>query len=379
LIDRSTAQDDLQAAVDRAIEFGEVGLQVCVVLGGTRIVDVAGGWRNRERGELLGTDGLVTVFSATKGVLSAAVLAAAASGWLDLDRPVAAVWPEFGAAGKDAVTARQLLTHTAGIPLMPPDVSIADMCDWTQMTSRIATLRPIWPAGVTMGYHAYTFGWAVGELLRRAVDPSATLPDVVRALVLDPTGAEGFWLGIGDDQADRVAELYRNGPAPVATPRSDLAARAIPPALATEPVVYNRADVRRACLPAAGGISNARSLAAVYAMLATDGAVGDKQVIPAAWVHEAASVHRDDVDQVTGLATARGLGFIVSAASQGLPPFDSTRSTLGHPGAGGSIAWADRCTGSAAALTRTALTRDGWRDPVVQELIATVNQVIADH
>jgi CubicO group peptidase (beta-lactamase class C family) len=259
------------------------------------------------------------------------------------------------------VTLAHLLTHTAGIPQMPAGVTVGDMCDWERMTARIADLEPMWPAGTTMAYHGYTFGWAVGEVLRRAVGQD--VGDLVRAQAVTPAGTGDFWLGVPPDAESRIVTLYKDEGQP--RRGTGLPAAAIPPALDTGPRVYNRSDVRRACLPAAGGIASARALAAIYATLAARAAAAP----PGSALARAVSVQRDETDLVTGYPTARGLGFIVAAPSERLAPFGPGRPGFGHPGAGGSVAWADLRTGTGIAITRSRLTGDGWRGPVVQRLV----------
>jgi CubicO group peptidase (beta-lactamase class C family) len=370
---------DVDGLVEAAVQEllagqGEVGLQVSVVVAGRPVVDVAGGVADRDTDAPVGPESLFTVFSATKGVTAATALALAAAGAVDLDRPVAAVWPEFAAAGKQDVTPVHLLTHTAGIPQLPAGVTVEMMCDWAAMAEATAALEPLWAPGTTTSYHAYTYGWAVGELLRRALGTDRTLSALVGEHVTGPAGATDFFLGVPAEEEARVVTLYRSADEP--SRQSALALRAIPPEVATVPEVYNRSDVRRACLPAAGGISNARSLATIYGMLAKGGAVGGRQVIKEACVQEGTREWRREVDQVIGLPTARGLGFNVSSDTGDPAPFDNAHRTAGHPGAGGSIAWADFDRRAGIAITRNRLTARGWRGPEVQRLITAVNTVL---
>jgi hypothetical protein len=246
---------------------------------------------------------------------------------------------------------------------MPPGVGVADMCDWERMTGLVAELEPLWRPGTRMGYQAYTFGWAVGETLRRALGTPSSVGDLVRDRICLPAGAPDFWLGVPAAAEPRIVTLYRGDTEP--RQRSGLMAAAIPARLDTGPDVYNRADVRRACLPAAGGIASARSLAAIYAMLAAACAARPDEPLA-----RATAVWRDEADLVTGLPTARGLGFVVAAPSERLAPFSAGRPGFGHPGAGGSLAWADMRTGAGIGITRSTLTAQGWRGPVVQRLIA---------
>jgi CubicO group peptidase (beta-lactamase class C family) len=365
----------VESAVREAIDNGdEIGLQISVVMAGRLVVDIAAGVADQATGAPVEPDSLVTVFSATKGILAMTALAVAATGEVDLERPVAAVWPEFAVAGKHDLTPIHLLTHTAGIPQVPDGVTIERMCDWDAMSAAIAELEPLWTPGRTMAYHAYTFGWAVGESIRQALGGELTLADIVRTYITEPAGAHDFHIGVPPEEEHRVVKLYREPGEP--SRQSALGLRAIPMRLGTVPEVYNRSDVRRACLPAAGGITNARSLAAAYGMLAAGGAVGERQVVPEAWVEKGTRQWRQEIDLLTGLRTARGLGFVVSSAAGDPAPFDESHRTAGHPGAGGSIAWADFDRQAGIAITRNRLTGTGWRGPTVQRLIAAANAAI---
>jgi CubicO group peptidase (beta-lactamase class C family) len=356
------------SALDQVCAAGsEAAIQVCVEAGGRRLVDVAAGWQDLDTLMPADVDSLFNVFSATKGVVAAAAVDLLGSGLLRPEMPVAACWPEFAVHGKDRVTITHLLTHTAGIPQMPAGVSVETMCDWERMVALVAELEPLWRPGSAMGYHAYTYGWAVGEVLRRVLATPATVGDLVRETVGFAVGGCDFWIGVPAQAEPRIVTLYKPGSEPRRRP--ELSAAAIPATLDTGPEVYNRPDVRRACLPAAGGISSARSLAAIYAMLAARTANADLDP-GASWFARATSVWRDETDLVTGLPTARGLGFIVSAPSERLAPFSAERPGFGHPGAGGSLAWADVRTGAGIAITRSRMTAAGWRGAEMQRLVA---------
>jgi CubicO group peptidase (beta-lactamase class C family) len=366
------------AAVQRAIrEHGEIGIQVSAIRDGELLIDVAGGIADLGSRQPVTPSSLFPVFSVTKAVVAALALRLAGQGIVTLDAPIADVWPEFAAAGKGAVTLEHALTHSAGIPQMPAGVTPQVMCDWDEMCRRIARLEPLWRPGERTGYHSYTYGWIVGETLRRALGSTATVGELTRELIAGPSGAPDFWIGTPAVQHPRIVTLYKE-PRPAGSGAS-LAERAIPPSLAAGQDVFGRPDVRESCHPAAGGTTTARSLAAIFAMLAADGRAGRAEVIASAWVAAAARARRDETDVVLGARIARGLGCYVSAAAnheQG-PPFESGQHVLGHPGSGGSVAWADRDLRAGFALTRNRMTTAGWNDPVVRTLVRTVRAAVA--
>jgi CubicO group peptidase (beta-lactamase class C family) len=349
-------------------ERGEIGLQVCVMRRGERIIDVAGGVSDIESARAVDGDTLFPVFSVTKALVATLALALLSRDRLSLTSPIAEHWPAFEVPSKREVTLEHLLTHSAGLPLMPANVSVEDMCDWDHMVALVGELEPIWEPGASVGYHAYTYGWLVGEVIRRSLGTDDTVGDLVRSMVGDPCGASDFWIGTPGDQHDRIVTLYKDPPTPGA--RSDLLLQAIPAHLATGQDVFGRPDVRRSCMPAAGGIGSARSIAAVFDMLANDGTTNGTEVIAPDWVNQGALARRDEQDVVLNARLGRGLGYYVTATAnteQG-PPFEAGRRTLGHPGSGGSIAWADRELGTGFAITRSRMTALGWNDPAIQDL-----------
>ena len=161
----------VQKAVDLAIaERGEIGLQVAAYLDGELVVDVWGGLADETTGKSVDTDTVFPVFSVIKAVTAVALHIQAERGLVDYCEPVARYWPEFGAHGKDKGTLYDALTHRIGVPLMPVGVTPELMCDWDWMVGRLADMRPLFEPGTKSGYMAYTFGWVIGEVVRRT-DP----------------------------------------------------------------------------------------------------------------------------------------------------------------------------------------------------------------
>lgn len=360
------------AALEALVHEGELGVQVCAVRGGTVLVDAAAG-------PLIATEppltsrSLLPVFSVSKGVLSALALVALSGGALELDQPVYTVWPEFAAHGKRAVTVRHVLLHTAGVPHMPDGVTVEQMCDWSVMVERVADLEPLWPAGTVRAYHALTYGWLLGETVRRALDARADLATLVHRELLHPLGVDELWFGIPDAVEPRVHPVVR-APRPPVDPAS-LHARALPERLAPSQEVYGRPDVRRAVIPAINGITNARALATLYAALADQR--GTAPVVDPGWVRRAAQPLLRETDRTIGSLVVHGLGFYVGNRNgwEWDAPFTAGSNTFGHPGSGGSLAWGDLRTGTGFAITRVRLTSAGWRDPAIQRLVQLLGEI----
>ena len=269
-------------------------------------------------------------------------------GRLDYDAPVAGYWPEFAARGKAAITVRQVLAHTAGIPQMPPGARVEDLGDWDGMCRRVAALAPLWPPGSRTGYHARTFGYVLGEVVRR-VD-GRPVDRFVREEVCLPLGMDDLYFGLPDAAAPRAAVLEQLEVPPPAPPDS-LAALAIPPAIPATAAVFNRPDVRRACLPSSTGVASARALARHYAALVGAG-VGGVRLLPPERVRLATALQTEEVDAVIGGPVPKALGYFLGAPGSAM---GARRAAFGHGGTGGSVGFADPEYGLAFALTKTRL------------------------
>jgi CubicO group peptidase (beta-lactamase class C family) len=314
------------------------------------------GVASQATGRRVDSETLFPIFSATKGITAAALHLQAERGLVDYDAPIAAYWPQFAQHGKDRATVRDALTHRAGIPQMPEGTTPELMCNWDRMVTSIAALRPLWQPGTRCGYHAYTFGWIIGEIVRRTDPRGRPFGSFVRDELCLPLGAADLWLGIPSQLEPRIAKLCdaREAASP---PPGPLLTLAIPPQLATTEEVFGRSDVRRSCHPGAGGIANARSLAAFYNLFARLGTVSGRKFLSPARVREISKCHSEATDDVLGLALRRGLGYLLGGwpTSAASAPLGANPTALGHPGAGGTIGWSDHSTGLAVAITKNKL------------------------
>jgi CubicO group peptidase (beta-lactamase class C family) len=361
--------DGIVAAAARQAFAGrpEVGMQVAVWLGGDLIVDVSVGYADLDGRRPVDRDTLFPVFSVTKGLVATAIHRAADDGLLDLTAPVSAYWPGFAAGGKAGATVADTLTHSVGIPAMPDGCTVEQMCDWQHMTSAVEAMPAIWEPGRATGYHAYTYGWIAGELLRRVRgddDPAATMSSALAEL-----GVSNFWIGLPAAQLDRVATLYTGPGGPARGPNA-LFDRALPAATRPQPSVFNRPEVQRACLPAAGGIGTASSLASLYGRLAAaagaagaGGAAGaagaaagrpgaGRLPVAPATAAAAARLQTDAEDLVLGRRIRKGLGYFLSGGDNPQTVPMGQHAAFGHPGSGGSTAWADTTLGAGIAITK---------------------------
>ena len=341
------------AALDELIASGvESGLQVAAYHHGELVVDTWAGLADVESGRPVDGGTLFTSFSCTKGVTATAVHILVERGVISYDEPIAAHWPEFARRGKQHATIRHALTHRVGVPHMPDGVTPESMSDWDGMCEAIAALEPLWEPGARTGYHAYTFGWILGEVIRRA--DGRPINQFVQEEICGPLGLDGIHLGIDDATEPRVATLV-DGPRPAdapAAPPDALIARAIPPAVGILAEPYNNPVVRRAALPAHGGLMNARSLARLYAALAAGGELDGARILPADRVRTATRLQTDDLDLAIQQPVRKALGYFQSGAISAMGP---RMTAFGHPGAGGAIGFADPEHEFAFALTKSSL------------------------
>jgi len=335
---------------DLVADGTELGLQAVAYRNGAIVIDAAAGIADRDSGQPVDGDTLFTVFSVSKGITATCIHLLAERGQLNYDDPIARYWPEFAAEGKGQVTIRDALTHRAGVPHLPEGISPEGLCDWDGVCAGIAALAPLWEPGTDTGYHAYSFGWILGEVLRR-ID-GRPIASFVEEEICAPINAPDIYFGIADAVENRVATL-ENAPRPegMPLPASDaLIMRAIPPDVGTTGQVFNRADVRRASIPAAGGIMSARSLARHYGALI--GEVDGARLLPAERIATATALQTEATDVVIGVPTRKGLGYFLGGPRS---PMSERVSAFGHPGAGGSIGFADPEYGLAVGFTKNML------------------------
>ena len=346
---------DIQARVQRCMQDLverdiERGLQVAAYLDGALVVDAWAGVADPVGGRAVDGETLFTVWSIGKGVAATVIHLLAERGRLDYDAPVALYWPEFGTNGKEQITVRHVLTHTAGIPQIPDGVGPAELLDWQTMCRLVAGLTPLWLPGTATGYHAMTYGWLVGELARR-ID-GRPFSAIVQQEICDPLGISDLYFGIPDAVEPRVATLEAPAaPAPPLDPSNDLSSRVVPAWRHPEHAWANRPEVRRAGLPSSGAIANARSLARHYAALASGELDGIRLLSPER-IRLATALLVEGDDLVFGGPVRRALGYHLGGP---LSPMSERATAFGHAGAGGSIAFADPTYRFAFAITKNRM------------------------
>jgi len=323
MVDLQGSYDEGFSAVPRALaamlDDGDVGGSVAVFVEAEPVVDVWGGSADRDRTVPWQRNTIANVFSVTKTMTALCALVLADRGELDLSAPVCRYWPEFAAAGKESVLVRHLLAHTAGLPDWTGPVE--ELYDWPAATARLAALAPQWEPGTAAGYHSLTFGFLVGEVLRRVT--GATVGDFFAAEVAGPLGAD-FAIGLPVEDDARLALAV---PPPSRDEDHTAGAAGGSPTAGT-PIRVRDANSpawRRAQIPAAGGFGNARSVALVQSVLARGGA----GLLSAAGAARAGQEQFSGEDRVLGMPVRYGLGYGLFGSS------------LGWGGWGGSLVMVD--------------------------------------
>ncbi len=323
-------------------ERGEVGASLCVVVDGAVVVDLWGGWRDRERRHPWGADTLVNVFSVGKAIAALCVARLVGEGLCTFDDPISVIWPEFAAQDKGSISLRQLLSHQGALPAIRGDMGDAAIFDHGLMASTLAAEAPWWAPGDAHGYHVNTFGFLVGEVVRRVA--GRTLGAVLANEIAGPLGAD-FFIGVPREELGRVADFLGmpDSPGPWAakgkseTQIMEHHTYFNPPTMSGMGVV-NSTRWRRSEMPSTNGHASARGIARLYDAMVHAGTWGMTQVCESAPLAEAVREAVDGPDLVLGRPSRFGLGFQLTQPERPLGP---NAESFGHFGAGGALGFCD--------------------------------------
>nr|WP_208948698.1 serine hydrolase domain-containing protein [Streptomyces subrutilus] len=361
--------------------LGDRGAAVAVYREGRKVVDLWGGTKDANGTEPWAEDTAQIVRSATKGVAAAVPLLLHQRGLLDLDAPVGSYWPEFKAGGKDRTLVRDLLAHRAGLPALERGLSAAEAADGVSGPRAVAAQQPYWEPGTGHGYHAQTFSWLLSELVLRAT--GRTVGGILAEEIAEPLGLE-FWIGLPETEVHRVGRV-----APVDPPASAGLLKTRPKRNVSEAYADPRSLTRRAFaaidplpdendpayraaeLPASNGIGTARALARFYA--AAIGVVEDgARIFTPATTALAGKELSAGPDRVLVVNTRFGPGYMLHGpASPLLSP-----ASFGHPGRGGSLAFADPDAGIGFGYVTNAHAKSVTADPRAQALVRALRAAL---
>jgi CubicO group peptidase (beta-lactamase class C family) len=325
-------------------ERGEVGAGVCVIVEGTTVVDLVGGWCDEDHQRPWQPDTLVNFYSVGKALTGLLALQLVDAGRLGLDDPITSVWPEFGSGGKENATVRHALCHRAGVPAIRQPLADDDLWHWDRMTAALAATAAWWPPGTRHAYHTNTYGHLVGELVRRCSDE---MPGARLRTVAEVVGAD-VWFGVPDVEQHRCADVIWAGSSGD-PPEIDFGALSgdqlmeqlgyfNPPGYSSMGIV-NTALWRRAQVPSTNGHGTAAGVAHLYSAL-----LEPNRLLSSDLLAEATRVQSEGYCPVLGEEVAFGLGFTPTTPRRAFGP--NPRS-FGHFGTGGAVGFADPDAGVA--------------------------------
>lgn len=354
--------------------LGEHGAAVAVYRDGRRVVDLWAGAKDVDGTAPWEPGTAQIVRSATKGVVAAGLLLLHQRGELDLDAPVGTYWPEYKAAGKERTLVRHLLAHRAGVPVLDRPLTPAEAADPDLGAAAVAAQAPVWEPGTDHGYHAQTYSWLTGELVRRVT--GRPVGEWLADEIAGPVGAD-LWLGLPEAERGRVGRVgdieapQSAGALKLRPKRSVSAAYADPESLTRRAFAAitplpdeNDPAYRAAALPASNGIATADGLARVYASLIGEVDGGVRLFTPET-VELARAEQSAGPDRVLVVATRFGLGHMLhGSASPLLSP-----GSFGHPGRGGALAFADPESGVAFGYVTNGFRKSVTADPRAQALV----------
>ena len=374
-LDADELRERLEPLFQKNFEkFGELGAAISVWQNGKELLELHGGFRDARRDQPWTEDTIVLIWSATKGIGSACLLHVLQQHQIDIERRVGEFWPEFAQAGKETITLGQLLSHQAGLAALDRKV---DLLDYAAVIDALAKQEPNWPPGTAHGYHARTFGFLVDELVRRI--SGIKLAEYWRKNFAGPLGLD-LWIGLPEKENPRVATMYapkagkqpgpkdrQSGP-PVGRTRpvassdfyADLATKGtFAHKVFTSPFglnaisAMNKPEIRALPIVSFGGIGSAGALAKFYAILANGGRMDGREFFSEKTVNWMTNTLTDGIDRVFQIPTAFSAGLMKDSRSarENLTAlsgqvskraiFGTSPSAFGHPGAGGSHAFAD--------------------------------------
>jgi CubicO group peptidase (beta-lactamase class C family) len=350
---------------------GEIGAACCVYVNGKRVVDLWGGV-TEPGGTAYTGDTLQMVMSTTKGVVAIAAHILAQEGRLDFDAAVAHYWPEFAAQGKGQIPVRWLFSHQAGLAAIDKPLGMEDALAWDPVVVALAAQGPNWEPGTAHGYHAVTYGWLAGEVIRRVA--RKTVGAFLAERIAKPLGLD-LWIGLPEALNPRVAPVIPAPPPPAGAPPDPFTARLLDPTSLMHRAFLNPSGMlgapnlpalRTVEIPAFNGIANARSLARLYA--ACIGEVEGVRLLSPETVEGATRTQARGEDLVTGYETHYGTGFQLTFPYR---PF-AGEGSFGHYGLGGSVAFAHPMKGFSFGYTMNQMLPGTGPDPRTTPLIKAV-------
>ena len=367
-------------------ERGEVGAACAVTVAGEYVADLWGGSQDAEGSTPWSRDTIVNVWSVGKAVSAVLLLRLVERGLVELDQPVARYWPEFAQGGKSAITVRTLMAHQAGLPAVGKPLPAGyNLTDWDGMCEALAAQEPWWEPGSRFGYHTNTYGFLLGEIVRR-VD-GRRIAEVLQEELAGPLGVD-FYFGFGPELDHRVATwipYVRSDDEANERPWLELDPATLDGVALARVMAYRNPPAhpeggvnsriwRASEYPSTSGHSNARGFAAIFGALASGGSIGGHYVLDQSIVEQAIEIASDGEDVVLGRPNRFGLGFQLT--NPGIRPLGPNQRSFGHYGNGAVLAFADPDAQVGFGYVCNRAGRS-WRDPRNIALTDAVYQSLA--
>ncbi|KAH7148227.1 beta-lactamase/transpeptidase-like protein [Dactylonectria macrodidyma] len=366
----------MQAVLDR----GETGLSIAAYYRGRLIAEGTAGQADVAEKRPVTSGTLFPVFSVTKGITALAVHIQADRGHLCLQNPVAKYWPEFAVNGKETTTIEMALSHRAGIPQMPDDVTPELMANWDWMVRKVASFTPKFEPGTANAYHVLVWGWILGEVVVRTDPKHRPFGQFVAEEIASPLGVKDLFLGVPDTHLSRVATLY-GGNEPFLEDTYNTSPMPVFPGAN----VHNLKVVQQACDPGAGAIGNAPAIARVFAAIAEGGELDGVRLLSRDYVKGLTRLREGalDPDRVLPIPVWFGAAGYWLGGEEGAsdPIVGDHREIIYSPGAGGSLAWADIRDRIAVSICHNNMDAGVSIDPepIWAPIGRAIREIIAEH
>lgn len=369
------AFEPVRELLEQQVANGDhIGYGVCVYHHGRKVADLWGGLADEDTKLPWNEDTMAVSFSTTKGLTATCLHILADRGLVGYEKPVSTYWPEFAQNGKDKITVYHLLTHQAGLAPVPGELSGADLFDWDLVIKGIEEQAPAWEPGTESGYHAVTFGFLVGEVVRRV--SGKRIGQFLADEVCAPLGLKDMYIGAPESVDARIAKLKSRmtittemmqqlqerlaAGGPLIDPMLERAMGAKPGSMGTqdngEANQFDTPEAHRAEIPAANGIMTARDLARMYACLGNGGELEGARLMSAERVRIMSKQQTKRPDKIIMVEVGWALGYMTGGI-EGWPQ-GPRESAFGHAGLGGSIGFCDPEIGMAFGFTTNALAMD---------------------
>ena len=372
---------DVKTAFENSFaEFGELGAACCVYVRGERVVDIWAGWADVAKTRPWQENTLSGFYSVGKAFVALCALRAADQHGFELDAPITDIWPEYGQNGKQETTLRHLLTHRAGMPAIRKPLPDEALFDWSLLIETLAEQKPYWQPGTEHGYHTNTFGFLVGEFVRRV--SGLSVDHYFQQQITQPLGADTY-SGLSDADLERAAEIHWPAQEQAGAPIKNLPVEKIQGLTELDQIkasayanpsgisslgIYNTAAWRQTVAPSANGFGTARGIADIYNTLAHGGIFDGYEIIRESTLKEARRVQCAGVDKILGREIRWGLGFQLTHPNR---PMGTNPNSFGHFGNGGSLGFADPDEKLAFGYTLNRIVRN-WGSPQNRALMKAV-------